>query len=340
MWLGKWQSKQEILMIDAGSHRLLPFLYGQLMKTNTEARDFERIKGVHRKSWVKYQLALPGAVALVDAMTEEGFSPLLLKGTGLQFTIYRHDPASRPSHDVDVLVPSYSYADAGAWLEGKGFRADNRLSPDDKFLTLKSLGYGDENGEVDLHRWLFQYCADPLFEQRLYDRKIQAQSKWGNFHTLAPTDHFLHALVHGSGWNPVPAIRWILDAMLITRSEEGVDWDLFQEEVQRCDLIRPVLLQILYLQSEFECEVPAATMRVLSKQPKSVPGSLMNLYAQQKTITGMRLSRLLFGEFLIRRENSSASNLLARFLVDNPRIAWGVVQEFLARRRRFKFEGT
>ena len=53
------------------------------------------------------------------------------------------------------------------------------------------------------------------------------------FLTLSAEDHAIHALVHGTRWDWVPSLRWVLDLATMLRATETFDWEYFVAEAKQ-----------------------------------------------------------------------------------------------------------
>ena len=86
---------------------------------------------------------------------------------------------------------------------------------------------------------------------------------------LSPTDQLLHTLGHSAKWGPMPAIRWVADAVLILR-EGPIDWSRFlAHAVQRRFVLR--MRQMLgYLRETLDVAIPRWVEVELARRPVSM----------------------------------------------------------------------
>lgn len=331
--LRAWEAAQELAVIDAGSHRLLPLLYSRLRTAGITAQEHARLKGAYVKAWVEHVSVRREALSLVDELSASGIRPLLLKGVALQATAYAQDPIGRPSSDVDVLVRPEEFPRARDWLVAQGFTWDPQYSPEDRFQSTKSVSFSRGDIEVDVHTRIFQWSADPVLEDRLRHRSEEIVVDGIRFETLSPTDHLLHAVVHGSGWNAIPSIRWIVDSALIVRGTNIIDWDVLCDEVNRCELHLPTRPMLEHLERVWRVPIPGSTLTAIARQRQSLAGRLMYRGSQAQTKRTMRFNRIAYGEYLCRRDPATIHRAWLLYPLKEPAIALGMVREFKRRHR-------
>jgi hypothetical protein len=329
--------RQELDSIDVGSLRLLPFLSRRIETLGTPARDRGRIKGVYLKNWFEQQTRQTEVRETLVYLQERGLSPIVLKGYALAQIAYRGESPIRPSADLDVLVDSPDLDSAVTHLTSVGYRAPIEYAASDHNAGLKSMGLRHplKQLEVDIHIRIMNFCADPRFHDRIKDRAVELQIVDIPVLTLCSTDHLLHTLIHGSGANEVPSIRWIVDAaQLINQSE--IDWVLFAREVAACKLRTPIVHQLQYLVQEFDLPIPLDVIEVIKESPSSLAGMLMQFRASLTTRRSMRLARATFAEYLARPATFEHSHFWIRYPLANIPVLAGVVQDYTKRRARMR----
>ena len=114
-----WQALESIETTDPGSVFVLPQLYLNLRRLSSTDPALTKLRGVYRHNWVKNRLALEGARAATQALTEAGISPLVLKGISLLKQVYG-DLGARMMIDTDIAVRRDDFASADRVLHQHG----------------------------------------------------------------------------------------------------------------------------------------------------------------------------------------------------------------------------
>ncbi|HMO54669.1 MAG TPA: hypothetical protein PJ994_09205, partial [Tepidiformaceae bacterium] len=82
-------------------------------------------------------------------------------------------------------------------------------------------------------------------------------------------DHLVHAIVHGSRWDPIPPLRWIADATLLLR-RHTIRWDLVVSEAERRGVTLAVGAGLAFLREHFEAPIPEEPPRQLLERGHGV----------------------------------------------------------------------
>lgn len=269
-----WQRWRECVLlddIDHGSLRLLPMLDHTLRQHGVQDPELARYRGVLRKSWVENQLIFRRTEQVIDTLQRAGIPVVVLKGIPLAHRYYPK-PGLRPMADGDILVRFDDAAaaidrlcDAG-WVPVDDYRRDDLKS----FVIHKQHGinFHDARGNgLDLH-WRVLGLVTPVEMERHFWESAEPITLGAvKTRTLSAADHLLHCCVHGVVWNAVPALRWVIDAMLIIRQNQGtLDWNRLVEMSRRQRLGLFVTEALSYLDSEYEAGVPETVLRDLARQ--------------------------------------------------------------------------
>lgn len=265
-----WRQAAHLEAIDPGSLRLLPLVYRNLTRAGVVDPLLGKLKGVHRKTWCRNQLALRDVAESLRALEGAGIQLMLLKGQALSHVYYR-DLGVRPMDDVDLLVPVEDAPAAAAILQGLGWRAEPAWS-EHCVATFNETTFTNASGAViDLHWHLLpELCA------RNADDEFWAAARptsVAGIHvvTLAPTDELFHACTHGVRWNRMSPLRWVADAHTILRSVPAeVSWERLVAVSQRHRLTLPIRAALRYLRSQLGVAVPPAVFAELDRVPVSV----------------------------------------------------------------------
>lgn len=332
--LREWEAIVPLDDIDGGSYRLIPFLYRRISQAGVTARDHGRIKGIYARFWYLYHRDTEPALGVLARLRDAGMPFLLLKGAALRSVAYGDDAPTRPADDVDILVPPGSVIAAVTMLQGCGLVPVSEYSVEYSLRARKSLGMSGPQGSVDLNWRLHEFRADPLLEDRIRSSAISIGVRGRPFETMAPTYHLLHALVHGSAWNPVPGIRWMLDAGLLASRPNGVEWSLFVAEVGANGWRDPVLGQLAFLRDELDVAVPPDVIAGVRALRPSVSGALMDVALTRRSRAGRRLSRVAYAEYLTSTDAVRGMQAAYRYPAGNARVLAAMAREWRTARRR------
>lgn len=214
--------------MDPGSSRLLPSLYLAVRERELDDRLRKKLKGIYRHTWVKNQILLREARAVLDGLSAAGIPAMALKGIPLLLHYYR-DVGARPMDDIDILVPREKVSQTKDQLVGMGWKPT--FGGIERFLKTKHSAPFSRMGlqEMDLHwdilregSWVERRFED-LWSQR---RNIESSQLEGS-QPDAATLLFL-VMCHGLRWNPVHPVRWMADAWRVIQYEGmELQWNRF-----------------------------------------------------------------------------------------------------------------
>lgn len=259
----RWWSQIDLDEVDAGSFRLLPMLHANLTRHAIPAPS-ARLRGIHRQAVYRNRLLLRRLAEELAVLTTAGIDHLVLKGAALGPRYYP-DVGARPMGDVDVLVRLRDVGRADAHLQARGWQPEREI---DRRTLVHShaVAYRHAEGwELDLHWTVLPGIAaepgglDPWRHARgLTIDGVETM-------TLDATDELLLTLVHGLGWDVVPSIRWVGDALLLCR--QPIDWDRLTDTAVRLGLALPVADALLHLSVIYGADIPAEVHGALSATP-------------------------------------------------------------------------
>lgn len=324
----EWESRFDLDEIDFGSMRLLPYLYRRLEECDITAAHQGRIKGVYTRYWYLHNTQILPSLTLLSQLQETGLRFLLLKGISLQSLIYGCDPPTRPADDVDILIPA---TDIDIWtqlLPSLGFHSTSYYSQNYALLTRKSMGWSSEGSSIDLNWRINEFSLDADFEQRVFSRSTQIQVREFTFESPSIPDHFLHTVLHGSGWNEVPSVRWVLDACLLARTMDESDWQTVIQEIQLCGWRTPMLEQMKYLQIEFDANIPQWVTQAINSLQPTLAGTLAHRALTLPTRSSRRRARVFYAEYLHRRDFTSKPGITWKYPFRLPRVLVSMFVEY------------
>jgi hypothetical protein len=215
---------------------MLPMVYRNLTAEGLPEPELGPLKGVYRQSWYRTRLALASAFSAVDSLRAAGIAPVALKGLGLMATTYP-EPALRPMHDADLLFRPAEFERAvdtlieAGWKPLRGGRADylRRIKVFHALPLLSASGF-----ELDMHRYMLEENCFAGADAPVFDHIVEGVIGEHTITTLGPEDHVVNACVHGVRWDPVPALRWVIDAVTAIRTAGlAFEWDYVVAEGRR-----------------------------------------------------------------------------------------------------------
>jgi len=264
----RWRRGRPLASIDNVGHQVLPLVYRNLSALEPENPDLGLLRGVYRYTWSRNKLLMHMGSRALGLFEEAGIETVLIKGAAMLATGIQPDAGARPMTDFDVMVPNSRAHDAISALEA-GFSPHPDLPhPHRRVAVHHSAPFVDGAGnELDLHWYAlnrsspdddFWAASAPL---ELAGRRARAPD---------PTDQLLQCCVHGAVWSPSGPLRWIADAITITRAcEGGLDWDRLAFQAEKRRLTLTVGESLAYLRDTFGTPVPSTCLQTL--RATSVP---------------------------------------------------------------------
>ena len=309
-FLREWEEKYTVDIVDGGSIRYIPYLYRRLLDLKIEPRDNYILRGAYFKSWWSQTVFQKGNVEFLSHLESEFPDFALLKGVALQHSVYSSDPRTRPCDDVDILVNPNERRRAADYLLDAGFNLDSVYSLNYVLKFRKSAPFVRDDISIDLNWGLYEYSKNPSYYEDLRFQSINIGKK--EFKLLSDTDNLIHTIVHGSGWNPVPSTRWILDATLLIKNGQ-IDWKQFVEKVNSNGWQYPLIEQITYLE-QFKIYIPKDAKSSIENSDFDKFGKAMFFYQKQPNIWNRRLLRIAYADYLAFITNGKLKNTFTNFI--------------------------
>jgi len=343
LW-SRWQDGLDWQRLDLGSQRLLPLLYYRLGAAGIRGPDTEQIARVYRYHWYQSQLLLGSLPPILDAFAKTHIKVLVLKGAALAHRYYPR-PTLRPMSDLDLMVRPEDLDKAFRLLQRMDWTPEGNIDPErilrDRLLHAIhfSRGTGSRILEVDLHWAPFDRAMRPEVLQRFWDHATPARWAAAEALVLDPTHQLLHTCIHGSAWNQVPSLRWVVDAMLILRRDgPTIDWNRLLADAKALGSLLFLKTSLAYLHRSFGAPIPRELLQRLDEEPVDRRESL-EFRVQTRRIGAGRLDQLLMLEWLTHRSASPDVGMLRR-LATFPRFlkhkwkleSWRQSPGFLVRR--------
>lgn len=332
-WRG-WASVVDFDSLDAGSQRLLPLLYKNLVEHDVRHPVINAYRGFYRMTWYKNRLLRHRITNVLSLLESNGISAVLLKGAALA-PLYYKEWTLRPMNDFDLLVPQCNALKTVGLLCQAGWAPAASMPDESDLLTRHACTLIDDSGvEFDLH-WRV------MPESGCYEDDCDFISNAGvidldgvRVSVLSHTDQLFHVLVHGVRWNAVAPLRWVPDSMMILR-EAGlnIDWHRLLNEARRRCLVMSLRKTLIYLHEVFAAPVPADVISSLERMKPSLTERMefcMNgrsrslvrdifylwfMHVRTSCVTGSIRLMLRFPSFLRKFWKVPADKSLAGFLI-------------------------
>lgn len=268
--LAAWQRIRPTLepgTLEHSTQALLPELRRNLTRLGCEDRLLELFKGVHRFAWARNQLLLAEVMPVVASLERAGVPTLMLKGAALM-SDDRRDAGVRLMSDIDVLVPFGSLAAACRVLDRLG------MAPVEQVPLWYVIDYAPRfkhscnfrnaaGGQLDLHWHALKWSCHPAADAEFWAGSEAIRLRGVQTRALCPADEILLVILHGLRWSPTPSYRWVLDAALIARGGQAVDYDRLVEQARCHRVTHATRVGLLYLRRIAQIEVPPDALRAL-----------------------------------------------------------------------------
>jgi len=245
----------------------------------------QRLRGVHRQAWFRNTLLFARSAETVRALSVAGIDTLLLKGVPLALRYYR-EASTRPMADADVLVRTRDVGLALEHLQRLGWQSQLPLPAWPPPHRASWAFRNDAGHEFDLHWHVFADCLTEGDDDELWAAAVPLTFGAAEARALCPADQLLHVLAHGIHWNPLPSIRWVVDAAAIVQSSgTSLDWERLLAQAERRGLIPVVVVGLPYLARLLMSPVPGPLLSRLAARPAS---ARERLWLWARTTSGAR----------------------------------------------------
>lgn len=260
-----WIQSVDILNLDQGSDRLLPFLYQRLSTLEVVHPVMDRLKGIHRHAYYKNRMLFHQATGLFQKLQQQNIDIVLIKGAALASYYY---PAIglRPMSDLDILIASqdiekviHSLVDEQGWKMSFPFGVPQDESQDQspRIKVHHAISF-IKDIEVDLHQHLLpEGVFYPEITVQTKAHAVNVDFYGLTVQQLSATDHLYHTLIHGLRWNSVSSLRWIIDAAYIFKtSSADIDWHRLLTIAKQTKTTEILKHGLYFLAEEYQLPVP------------------------------------------------------------------------------------
>lgn len=251
--------------VDGEQARLLPLLWRNLTAAGGDDPDLTRMKGAWRRAWSHNQLLFNDLGGALKVLGDRGIPSVLLKGAAL-VALGWYDAGARPMEDADVLVPADRFDEAARALGESGWERP----PVPQMLEPAAHLINDAGRTLDLHSVIadgFALRVRPHMSMvGPWARAVPIDVSGHLTLTLCPSDLLLHVCIHGLQADGHGRLRWIADAITVTR-HGVVDWDLLAEEAARRRAAIRVEAALRYLHLRMGIAIPESVLVRLAGAP-------------------------------------------------------------------------
>jgi hypothetical protein len=291
--------------LTAGEMRLIGLAAKRLARLAPKSPMRARIGGIERANWSRSQLAIGEAGSGLRQLAAASIDVLLIKGAARSAL---GGPAARGRivNDIDVVVRPEEIAKAFELLidddwqpAGSGTVSYHRaLLPDVIGINLVRGQFGN----LDLHRTPFHPPYASIGDDAaIWSRAAVVAIAGTNAHVPSPTDFATIAIAHGS-LDAHKSSDWLADVADCV--DRGIDWDLFESEVDRRGLDAPAAIGLGYVHTRLDRPVPEAMLSRLETHAFRRPLAMFGALSESRPKTGK------VGFFWLTRAIAKQSRLL------------------------------
>ena len=188
---------------------------------------------------------LQALASIATALRDRNIQVLLLKGAGLNLTLY-HEASRRPMSDLDLLVRQEDLAEAMSALVGAGFAPGRNYVRRDFFprfhYAMEYRAKVPKPVRVDLHARAFRPLkyAQTVDDNVFWERSRLVELGGAELHVPADEQQFVHLATH-SACHGHSRIIWLYDlCRLADACGQSLDWDRIAQVSRRLQLVLPV----------------------------------------------------------------------------------------------------
>lgn len=161
---------------------------------------------------------------VLDALSAEGVTPVLLKGYGLAVRLYPEQPLARPSTDVDVYVDLEELPQVAAAMARLGLSRHDDPGLADVFEEHHHLSFAGAAGLVEVHFRLIVTLGRGGFDDVSLHRRARDYVLDGRTaRLLDEEDEFLYLATHAAN-HAFLRVSWLLDLQRYLARATAFDW--------------------------------------------------------------------------------------------------------------------
>ena len=287
----EWKRSGNLRELPVRSLQLLPLLYRNLANQGIKDELLPELRMHYLTSLARNKGLIRSLENLLPSLHQAKIDVLVLKGVPLSHLYYR-DLGARRMTDVDILVPAEQFGATLGLLKASGFVACYPKEEeffDPQFAFALDMHNPASDAWVDLHCHALEQPNGFGADGHLWSAAVRLRIGNVECKTLSPTDHLIHAFVHGLTIHLVPPHRWVADAVTIIRNAQtSLDWARVVSLCREYGLTRVVLAGLRYVRENFGAPVPLETLGQLEKLHVPLGPWLLLKAAEQAYPVGFR----------------------------------------------------
>jgi len=211
----------------------------------------------------------------LEALTQAGVRPVLLKGTPIAYTLYA-TPAARPRADTDLLIRSEDVPAARAALASCGYEATVHCN--DLFSQFE-VQKRDQFGLVHVFDVHWKISTQPVFADALtYEealaRAVPVPALGLSAMAAGQVDALLLACIHPVMHHQNAARPlWMYDVHLLASSLTTLEWDTFVRDARRKKVTAVCVHGLRLAEAAFRTPLPDGLIDALASAGGNEPSA-------------------------------------------------------------------
>lgn len=228
--LNDWHNRYNNSDLDQQTRTILPSLLERSNTSSAKQTEFARYQAYYHHTWINNLQKFSAFRKTLQALTESGIVPCLLKGGAMLSHFYKNMGMRPVLQDIDLLVRQEDLSNAITVLRKEGFFPLNHFKKtgvlfEKEVLETTSgllryhhaITYTDGKQVIDLH-WrltpILPQCTWAFLRPHMNTITLYQS----NVLVLNPLYQFMHLCVHGMSQNsPKASIHWIVDIFYLLK---------------------------------------------------------------------------------------------------------------------------
>ena len=204
----------------------LPLVYRRLDAAGLDDPDLSRLKGIYRNTWTRNTLLVDRLRSTADAFRAAEVRMLLVGTLGAALRYY-DAVGLRPTGYVELLVSRGRRGSCSSSVGKRGLEHARRLTRAGRPASPLRRG-GPALRAPHRTRPGFRHDFRATSAgMPFWDAAVDIDANGVPVPALSPGDDLLSAIVTGARANPTRSLQWIVDAAMILRTPEQIDWERF-----------------------------------------------------------------------------------------------------------------
>lgn len=294
--------------LDSGSSRLLPLLYQNIASTGILSPTFARLERVFSQSLLRGLTQEAAAMRTLSKFRSEGIPVVILKGFALRHQIYQVGNATRPIHDLDLLIRKYDFEIVHEVLESVRMTPEFIVNKNYNLSHRKEALFKGTLIDFDVHWRILEFTSAKDFNKILWDNTESLIIRGETLNVLNCEANLFHVIAHSVSWNSIKNLTWIIDSVKLIESK-NLDWDKFAQLCESSGWQTPVLNRLAFLKSFTNFKVPQIQQYSPLFTLSSIQTSLMIEHMSTPSQLLRRIQRFFYAESLHSGNTEYLSNV-------------------------------